>query len=47
MIVAPLMTPILGSAPALVLADRHQVVRSALLVLGGALTVVTIGMLMG
>ncbi|MFJ7266481.1 TIGR00341 family protein [Streptomyces sp. NPDC099050] len=47
MIVAPLMTPILGSALALVLADRHQVVRCALLVLGGALTVVAIGMLMG
>ncbi|MFD7861677.1 TIGR00341 family protein [Streptomyces sp. NPDC057682] len=47
MIVAPLMTPILGSALALVLADRPQVVRCALLVLGGALAVVAIGMLLG
>ncbi|WP_406457560.1 DUF389 domain-containing protein [Streptomyces sp. NBC_00876] len=47
MIVAPLMTPILGSALALVLADRSQVVRCALLVLGGALAVVAIGMLLG
>jgi uncharacterized hydrophobic protein (TIGR00271 family) len=47
MIVAPLMTPILGSALALVLADRAQVVRCALLVLGGALAVVAIGMLLG
>ncbi|WP_156724913.1 DUF389 domain-containing protein [Streptomyces apocyni] len=47
MIVAPLMTPILGSALALVLADRGLVVRSVLLVVGGALTVVAIGMLLG
>lgn len=47
MIVAPLMTPILGCALALVLADRRQVIRSALLVLGGALAVVAIGMLLG
>ncbi|MGW0915128.1 DUF389 domain-containing protein [Streptomyces sp. NPDC002784] len=47
MIVAPLMTPILGCALALVLADRHQVVRCVLLVLGGALAVVAIGMLLG
>ncbi|MEV0173916.1 DUF389 domain-containing protein [Streptomyces sp. NPDC050803] len=47
MIVAPLMTPILGSALALVLADRHQVLRCVLLVLGGALAVVAIGMLLG
>lgn len=47
MIVAPLMTPILGCALALVLADRRQVVRCALLVLGGALAVVAIGMLLG
>ncbi|MYT68123.1 MULTISPECIES: DUF389 domain-containing protein [unclassified Streptomyces] len=47
MIVAPLMTPILGSALALVLADRAQVMRCALLVLGGALAVVAIGMLLG
>ncbi|MEV6250804.1 TIGR00341 family protein [Streptomyces sp. NPDC051742] len=47
MIVAPLMTPILGSALALVLADRAHLVRSALLVLGGAAAVVLIGMLLG
>ncbi|MCX4776147.1 DUF389 domain-containing protein [Streptomyces sp. NBC_01264] len=47
MIVAPLMTPILGSALALVLADREHLVRSALLVLGGAMAVVLIGMLLG
>ncbi|MCX3058829.1 DUF389 domain-containing protein [Streptomyces beihaiensis] len=47
MIVAPLMTPILGSALALVLADRSQVVRCALLVLGGALAVIAVGMVLG
>ncbi|MEU8138822.1 DUF389 domain-containing protein [Streptodolium elevatio] len=47
MIVAPLMTPILGSALAVVLADRRHLVRSALLVLGGALLVVAVGFLMG
>ncbi|MFC7304744.1 DUF389 domain-containing protein [Streptomyces monticola] len=47
MIVAPLMTPILGSALALVLADRHHLARSVLLVIGGALAVVAIGLLMG
>ncbi|MFJ3900266.1 DUF389 domain-containing protein [Streptomyces sp. NPDC090025] len=47
MIVAPLMTPILGSALALVLADRPHLVRSALLVLGGAAAVVCVGMLLG
>ncbi|MER8042908.1 DUF389 domain-containing protein [Streptomyces sp. NPDC094032] len=47
MIVAPLMTPILGTALALVLADHAHVVRSALLVLGGAVAVVLIGMLLG
>ncbi|MFE9040715.1 DUF389 domain-containing protein [Streptomyces sp. NPDC007818] len=47
MIVAPLMTPILGTALALVLADRTHVVRGALLVLGGAVAVVAIGMLLG
>lgn len=47
MIVAPLMTPILGSALSLVLADRAQLVRCVVLVLGGALVVVGIGMLLG
>jgi uncharacterized hydrophobic protein (TIGR00271 family) len=43
MIVAPLMTPILGSAYALVLADRHRALRSLLTVLGGAALVILIG----
>jgi uncharacterized hydrophobic protein (TIGR00271 family) len=47
MIVAPLMTPILGTALAVVLADRRHVVRSVLLVLGGALLVISIGLLIG
>jgi uncharacterized hydrophobic protein (TIGR00271 family) len=47
MIVAPLMTPIIGTALAVVLADRRHVVRSALLVLGGGLAVVAIAFLMG
>ncbi|MEU2022182.1 DUF389 domain-containing protein [Streptomyces sp. NPDC016469] len=47
MIVAPLMTPILGCALALVLARRRQVVRCLLLVAGGSLAVVAIGMLLG
>lgn len=47
MIVAPLMTPILGTALAVVLADRSHVLRSVLLVLGGALVVIAIGFLLG
>lgn len=47
MIVAPLMTPILGSALALVLADRAQGMRCVLLVCGGALAVVAVGMVLG
>ena len=47
MIVAPLMTPILGTALAVVLADREHVVRSVLLVVGGALVVIAIGFIMG
>lgn len=43
MIVAPLMTPILGTAFALVLSDRHRMVRSFLIVTGGALVVIAIG----
>ena len=46
MIVAPLMTPILGTALALVLADRTHFLRSAGLVVAGALLVVGIGMVM-
>lgn len=47
MIVAPLMTPILGTALAVVLADHNHVVRSISLVLGGALVVIAIGFLLG
>ncbi|MEU8504695.1 DUF389 domain-containing protein [Streptomyces brevispora] len=47
MIVAPLMTPILGCALALVLARRRQVTRCLLLVIGGALAVIAIGVLLG
>jgi uncharacterized hydrophobic protein (TIGR00271 family) len=47
MIVAPLMTPILGTALALVLADRPHVIRSLALVAGGALLVVAIGFAIG
>jgi uncharacterized hydrophobic protein (TIGR00271 family) len=47
MIVAPLMTPILGTALALVLADRRRLLHNIALVLAGALLVVAIGYLMG
>jgi uncharacterized hydrophobic protein (TIGR00271 family) len=47
MIVAPLMTPILGTALAIVLADRANVLRSVLMVLTGALLVVVMGYLLG
>ncbi|MEU4421070.1 DUF389 domain-containing protein [Actinoplanes sp. NPDC024001] len=47
MIVAPLMTPILGTAYGLVLADRRHVVASTLLVVAGAALVVGIGYLVG
>lgn len=43
MIVAPLMTPILGVALGLVLADHRKLTRSVLLVLAGAAAVVAIG----
>jgi uncharacterized hydrophobic protein (TIGR00271 family) len=42
MIVAPLMTPILGVAVGIVLSERNPLVRSALLVLLGALAVIAI-----
>jgi uncharacterized hydrophobic protein (TIGR00271 family) len=45
MIVAPLMTPILGIAFALVMVERHHLVRSLLSVLGGALLVISIAFL--
>jgi uncharacterized hydrophobic protein (TIGR00271 family) len=41
MIVAPLMTPIMGTAFALVIAKRHYLARSILAVLGGALLVIS------
>ncbi|NUT52588.1 MAG: DUF389 domain-containing protein [Saccharothrix sp.] len=47
MIVAPLMTPILGTAFATVLALRRQVVASLAVVLGAALAVVAVGFLLG
>jgi uncharacterized hydrophobic protein (TIGR00271 family) len=43
MIVAPLMTPILGVALAVVLSDRPHLLRSVGLVVGGAATVIAIG----
>ena len=47
MIVAPLMTPILGTALAIVLADRRNALRSLVMVLTGALLVVAMGFLLG
>ena len=47
MIVAPLMTPILGTALALVLADRKHLLHNMGLVLAGAVVVVAIGYLIG
>jgi uncharacterized hydrophobic protein (TIGR00271 family) len=47
MIVAPLMTPILGTALATVLGDRDQLVRSILLVLGASSVVVLTAYVVG
>ncbi len=47
MIVAPLMTPILGSAVALVLSRRRQLLLNVAIVLGGALVVIVVGYLLG
>lgn len=47
MIVAPLMTPILGTVLAVVLLDRTNLARSIALVVAGAAAVVAIGWLMG
>ncbi|MFO7776724.1 MAG: DUF389 domain-containing protein [Nitriliruptoraceae bacterium] len=47
MIVAPLMTPILGTALALVLARRNSMLRSLAYVVGGALLVIAVGFLFG
>ena len=47
MIVAPLMTPILGIVLAVVLADRANLRRCVLLVVGGAAAVIAVGWLLG
>lgn len=47
MIVAPLMTPIMGTAFSLVLGDRNHLMRSLLAVFGGALLVISIAFLFG
>lgn len=47
MIVAPLMTPILGITLAAALADRRNLLRSIVLVVLGALVVIAIGYAMG
>lgn len=47
MIVAPLMTPILGTALSVVLADRRLIVANILMVVGGILCVIAIGYLLG
>ena len=47
MIVAPLMTPILGTGYSIVLSDRANVLRNGGLVLAGALVVIAIGFIMG
>src|SRR5215216_7991289 len=47
MIVAPLMTPILGTMLSVVLADRSNLIRSLLLVACGALTAIALGWLVG
>jgi len=47
MIVAPLMTPILGIALAIVLGDRPALLRSVAYVVGGALLVIVIAFVIG
>jgi uncharacterized hydrophobic protein (TIGR00271 family) len=47
MIVAPLMTPIQGTMLAVVIADRRNLTRSVLLVIGGAATAIVIGFVLG
>ena len=47
MIVAPLMTPILGMMLSVLIADRTNLTRSFSLVLGGALAAIAIGWLIG
>src|SRR5215211_1127310 len=47
MIVAPLMIPILGTMLSVVFADRTNLIRSLLLVAGGAVVAIAIGWLVG
>ena len=47
MIVAPLMTPILGTALAVVLADRRLILKNLGMVIGGAASVILIAYLIG
>src|SRR5919202_6771326 len=47
MIVAPLMTPILGTMLSVLIADRSNLARSLLLLALGALTAIAIGWLVG
>lgn len=47
MIVAPLMTPILGTMLAVVLGDRANLLRSVALVVGGAAAAIAIGYVVG
>src|SRR5215212_2687506 len=47
MIVAPLMTPVLGTTLSVVLANRTNLTRSLLLVAGGAVVAISIGWLVG
>lgn len=47
MIIAPLMTPILGIAFSLVISDRWHLLRSLLTLLGGALLIIAIGFFFG
>src|ERR687897_1247424 len=47
MIVAPLMTPILGTMLSVLIADRTNLTRSLFLVVSGALVAIAIGWLIG
>lgn len=47
MIVAPLMTPIMGTVLAITTADRANLVRSVALVVGGACAAIAVGFVMG
>lgn len=47
MIVAPLMTPILGTALSIVVSDRGLIIRNVVVVAGGALVAIGVAYLMG